>query len=194
MGESGFTLGDHTFLHPSVNGPLSRFEEAPSQIRNAPPPTYLEGRVREATLESPAARALLEGRFCGHGEPTMTVFDIVLDGEDVLELGASMDPDDPDMTQNLLALAVRRPGQSEWFPIFRRAWEDEQATLEGFTTSVLTESEAASISDDVAIGRVSVGFEYPCDADSRDCVTWMTIDVVFEGEEEPRCIVDAELA
>ncbi len=40
-----------------------------------PPPTYLQGRVAIPRPDGPA-RHLLDGRWCGHGEATFSVFDI----------------------------------------------------------------------------------------------------------------------
>lgn len=189
----GFVLGDHEFLHPSVNGPLSRLEAPKRQIRGAKPPTYLDGLVRESTPASKAAKALFKGEFCGHGEPTMTIFDIVIDGAEVLEVGGVSDSEVEEDGRNFVMLAVRKPG-GPWLALFRRAWEDAQATLADFTTAKVEPDEVGFISDDVLKGHVSIGFEYPCDADSRDAVTWLTIDVLEEGERKPVCVVDAALA
>jgi hypothetical protein len=192
----GFVLGDHRFFDPSQDVSYS-FDEAisrkrPKQIIGAPPPTYLDGLTRDAGKDSPAAKALLRGKFCGHGEPAMTVFDLVIDGQSDLEInGFHDDEENPD--GNLRLLPMRRPG-GEWVVIYRREWEENQATLEGVTREPVRGEEGARLVDDTAAGRVSVGFEYPSDADSRDCVTWMTIDVLLPREKKPRCLVNAELA
>lgn len=187
----GFTLGDHRFLHPSETGPLSRFKARKRQIIGAPPPSCFDGLMREATPKSPAAKALFKGKFCGHGEPTMTIFDVVIDGEEFLEITALTDDQDP--SANLPCLAVRKPG-GRWIALFRREWEESQATLEGVAPSPLTEAEIAQLNPDTGLGRLAVGFEYPCDATSRDCVSWMTVDALFDGNRKPSCLVNAELA
>lgn len=194
MSRVGFKLGDHQFLHPSQNGPLSRLREPKRQIKGAPPPTYLDGRAEEARPDSPVARDLFEGGCCGHGEPTMTIFEVVIDGHRTLELGAVMDEEDEAYERNMLLMAVRAPGSDRWFALFRREWEDAMETLTGVTDRPLTPEEVASIHPDIATARVAIGFEYPCDADSRDCVSWLTIDALFEGDDEPRRQIDAELA
>ncbi|MFG0242771.1 MAG: hypothetical protein ACF8R9_08310 [Phycisphaerales bacterium JB054] len=188
MSEAGFVLGDHRFLHPSVQGPLSRMYDPKRQIKGAPPPTYLEGRAVEAGPDSLVASALLEGRFCGHNEPTMTVFEVVIDGHADLEIGAVLGD------EGLAILAVRAPGSDEWFAVYRDSWAEEQQTLEGVDTPPMSAEEIAQIDPDIARGRVAIGFEYPCDATSRDCVSWMTIDALIEGQDEPGCVVNAELA
>jgi hypothetical protein len=127
--QRGFVFGDHEFLHPSENGPLERIAAPKRQILGAPPPSYLEGIAREATNSSTAAKALRVGRFCGHGEPTMTVFDVVIDGGDIVEIGAIEDPGDSEQKRNLIALVARKPG-SEWKTLFRREWE---VALEGLS-------------------------------------------------------------
>ncbi|MFG0284524.1 MAG: hypothetical protein ACF8R7_08900 [Phycisphaerales bacterium JB039] len=188
----GFTLGNHTFLEPGQQGRSERFSDPPIVIEGAEPPSYLAGRVRLALLDSAAAAMLLEGDFGGHGEPTVAVFDVILDGHEELEISVLID--DPDEEAGFAAVVARPPGGAEWFALFRRDWEEAQATLEGVEAEPLTADEAAAISDDVARGRVAIGFEYPCDADSRDCVSWISIDVALDDDDEPQRLVDAELA
>jgi hypothetical protein len=194
MPTRGFTLGDHTFLHPSQPGPMSRLSAKKRQILGAPPPTILDGIAREATAKSPAAKALFKGEFCGHGEPTMTIFDIVIDGVSELEISGVMDEDDPDNEQNLPLVVVRKPGDKKWTVLFRREWEERGAGLEGVKRTPLSPSDASDVNEEIGLGQVSVGFEYPCDAESKDGVSWMTVDVLFKGEKSPTCIVNAELA
>lgn len=189
----GFTLGDHTFIDPSENAPLDRVEQPKRQIKGAPPPTILDGLARESADDSSAAVALRLGKFCGHGEPTMTLFDVVIDGSDVVEFQAIADEHVEQEGYNFVALVVRAPGGT-WHAIFRREWEHRQETLVGVERTPVTDEEAAALDPDVGKGRVSIGFEYPVDADDKDCVSWMTIDVLPEGEDEPICVVDTEIA
>lgn len=188
----GFVLGDHQFQDPSEPGDLDRLDEPKRQILGAAPPTYLEGIAREATADSPAAQALFEGEFCGHGEPTMTVFDIVIDGSETLEIGLVPSADQEETGSNPDVLAVRKPG-GEWIALFRGEWELAQQGLEGVARTPLTPEELEGMHPEIATGRVSIGFEYPCDATSRDEVSWLTIDLLMEGEEDPVCLVNAEL-
>lgn len=190
--QAGFQLGDHRFLHPSANGPLSRLEAPKRQIIGAPPPAILDGIARESTKKSAAAKELSKGTCCGHGEPTMTIFDIVIDGAEDIEI--SWIPDQGiEEGLNPLVFVARTPGGA-WVTLFRRQWEEAAATLEGITRKPLSTSEIKKIDDDSAKARVAVGFEYPCDATSRDTVTWMTIDVLLAGDRKPRTVVSAELA
>lgn len=187
----GFVLGDHTFLDPSENAPFSRLRAPKRQILGAPPPSYLDGIARQATPASPAARALLTGQFCGHGEPTMTIFDIVIQGVETLEIGAIPDPDAPAAGRNLPLLVARKPG-SRWRILFRGDWEEARATLENVNIA-LSPAELASIGS-FGNGRAAVGFEYPPDATSRDTVAWLAVDVLLDGQADPACVVNAELA
>jgi hypothetical protein len=152
--------------------------------------------VREAAPDSIAARDLREGAWCGHGEPTLTIFDVVIDGQDLLELSTIQDPKDKRGERNHPVVVVRPVGGKTWLPIFRREWEERQETLNGVTFKPLTAKEAASVREkEVPLrGRLSVGFEYPCDADSRDAVSWVEIHVVPEGRNECHCLASAELA
>lgn len=189
----GFVLGDHQFLQPGTPGPLSRLDSPKRQIRGATPPTYLHGLVRESTTESRSAKALFKGEFCGHGEPTMTIFDVVIDGVEVIEIGAIPDSVAEEEGRNVVLLAARKPN-GPWLALFRRAWEDAQAMLVDVKSPKIQPGEARRISQDILRGRVSIGFEYPCDADSPNAVSWMTIDVLEEGKRKPHCLVNAELA
>jgi hypothetical protein len=191
----GFVFGDHVFLDPMVNGPLSRFKKPKKQIYGAPPPTYLERIVRESSPSSRAATELLKGKFCGHGEPTMTVFDIVLDRAEYLQIAVLRDPDDPNLVLSYPLVAARRLLEPRrWVVLFRREWEGAQQTLEGVEVTPVTPEEAAALEENAHEGRVSIGFEYPCDATSRDSVGWIAIAVLLKDEKKPKCIVSAELA
>ncbi|NUQ53955.1 MAG: hypothetical protein HUU19_14825 [Phycisphaerales bacterium] len=185
----GFVLGDHTFLVPGVAGPASRLRAPKKAIRGAIPPTYLDGLVRESSPKSPAAVELFRGKFCGHAEPTMAIFDLVIEGEQDLEVSVIA----PEDEGNVPLMVARRPGGS-WFTLFRRTWEDEQNGLVGVRQSPPTKKEEALFRPHIRTGRVSIGFEYPCDADSRDSVSWLTIDALFEPGTKPLCAVDAEMA
>lgn len=188
---AGFVFGDHQFFGPSQNGPISRLTAPKKQIHTAPPPTYLDGYAVESTKKSKSATMLLKGKFCGHGEPTMTVFDIVIDGETELEISALSAPENPDA--NVPLLAVRKPG-GKWFALFRREWEERSMMLEGVKQKAVSRKEAAVLDEETLRGEVSIGFEYPCDAGSRDDVSWVTIDVFSAGKKKPWCAVNAELA
>lgn len=183
-----FQLGDHIFREDVNEDPLARFSAPKRPIRGAVPPTYLDGLVVEATKKSPAAKALFKGEFCGHGEPTMTIFDVVIDGASEIELSAIADG----KNGNYLVVAVRTK-RGKWFPIFRRTWEERASGLSGIKRRPVTKSEDAILTKGASPARVSIGFEYPSDADSRDCVSWVTIDIVAPGFRKPKCIVNAEL-
>lgn len=195
MSQAGFRLGDHTFLAPGEAGSLDRCEEPKRQILGAQPPTYLDGLVRESTVSSAAAKVLRKGDFCGHGEPTMTIFDLVIDGSTEVEVCVIMDKE-VEEGANFPVVVARNPAtNSPWFVIFKREWEERQETLVGVCKEVLDEGQVGRLDEERIVGSVSVGFEYPCDADDRDCVTWLAIDMLSKVfGRKPRCIVSAELA
>lgn len=228
-----------------TRGPESRHEEQPRQIRQAPPPACLAGMARESSRDSASAAVLMMGEFCAHGEPTMTIFDIVIDGAQVLEMAAILDDegeddegpegvasgkgtrpaaaddeadedeadeeeddegddeDDEGMEDepNIPLLAVRKPGTSTWYAVFRREWEERGEGLMELKRTALTADEVEQLdAESMELVRMSVGFEYPCDAASAEDVSWMAIDVIFEEADEedeapgePRCIVSAEM-
>ena len=189
---SAFVLGDHTFVDSNENAPLSRLSAPKRQILGAPPPTFLTGIARAASPASPTAKALYSGEFCGHGEPTMTIFEIVIDGAEMLEVGAVTDANDPDGRRNLPLLLARKPG-GEWRVLCRREWEDARSTLVNVGPTSLSLAERAAVVS-YGMGRVAIGFEYPADATAVDEVSWVAIDVLLAGEEAPGCVVNAELA
>lgn len=201
----GFVLGNHQFFDPVEGSPGFRFDDPKKQILGAQPPTFLEGLVRESTKDSASAKQLLKGEFCGHGEPTMTVFDFVIDGAEELHIDGIFD--DTLSEEEIIGdedgngggagfvslLAVRKPG-GPWHIVFRREWESKQTMLEGVKAGKLSAAEAAKLSGQPLIGRLSIGFEYPCDATSRDSVTWMTLDILEKGKRKPMSVIDIELA
>ena len=84
--------------------------------------------------------------------------------------------------------------KGKWVVLFRREWEENQATLEGVRHKTLSKAEQKRLMDQPLVGQVSIGFEYPCEATSRDCVSWLTIDVLEKRKRKPVCVVNAELA
>jgi hypothetical protein len=194
MPDAGFTLGDHTFLHPSQTGPMSRFSDKKRQIRGAACPAFLDAVAREAGKDSAAAKELFKGKFCGHGEPTMTIFDVVIDGSHDLEVTGFADEQTEEGANLLIFLARAAGSKGDWRVLFRREWEENQAMLDGVEAEYLPHAEVAEMEPDIATVRVSIGFEYPCDAQSRDDASWMTIDILDSQSDEPACVVNAELA
>jgi hypothetical protein len=201
----GFVMGNHQFCEPADPTPDLGLDGSPKHILGAPPPTFLDGLVRESTKDSASAKELLTGAFCGHGEPTITVFDLIIDGTEELHIDGIFadtlsqedtdgDEDDDEGAAGAVSLlAVRKPGGT-WHVIFRRDWAAGQETLVGVQAETLTAAEAAKLSGQPLVGRLSIGFEYPCDADSRDAVTWMTIDILEKGKRETASVLDVELA
>ncbi len=201
-----FTLGDHTFvplgpgeMDPKIKWILDGHDQPPKprQIKGALPPAYFDGMVRESTPKSPAAKALHEGKFCGHGEPVMSIFDFVIDGVELFEVSAMFLEEDEDPSQmNGVVVALRKPGEKTWIPIYRREWEEAGQGLIGVKRKPISDKERRSLEENAGqlqSCRVSIGFEYPSDTDSRDCVSWLTIDVAESGKKKPLCIVNAEM-
>lgn len=195
MAKRGFKMGNHVFLDPSINGPLSRLRAPKKQISGAPAPSYLDGLVREASKKSSAARELLKGKFCGHGEPTMTVYDIVIGEHEVIEISGVMDKRTMQDGDNPALVVVRAPeAGSDWHILFDRSWSDELKMLAGARQRRIKASEKRELEKNKGLARVSIGFEYPCDATSRDDASWLAIDALVEGGPKPGCIVSAEIA
>lgn len=201
MPGTGFILGDHQFYGPNDGAPPHAIGTKTKRITGAPPPTCLDGLVVESLGKTNPAKKLVKGKFCGHGEPTFTVFDVVIDGVDELEFGAIEYSPEEEASQVIdeeagpWVLAVRIPGASgPWHVIFRREWEERSETLSHILRTELSRDEEARLLPEIMVGRASVGLEYPADANSRDEATWMTIVADLNGLPKGAHIVDAELA
>lgn len=228
-----FTLGDFTFQAPGApdDEPVGDSPEAIQQfltqhhvrINGADPPLAFQGIAREA-IDSLSSEALREGDFCGHMSP-YTVFDIVIDGQDLLEMlvlsdeeqseddekdaeGEALDLADS-MRSDLLGdeesepeptLVLVRPYDSDgpWLVIFDREWDtggsptnipgDPQAivSLEGLTNEEIAGMRSAPC-------RVSIGFEYPIEAESVNDVSWIEIHAAPDDSEDVYGIVSREM-
>jgi hypothetical protein len=210
-----FTLGDYTFTRDAANTITARqkafkkLRPKGGPIRGAKPPRAFAGIAVEATKDSPAAVNLLKGIFCGHGEPTYTVFDLKMPGAKKTGVCAIFqDPEDPWAADPKLVVLFEadedgapmegKKGRVIW----RQEWGELLETLReieaeefDFEADVNEEDEDEVITI-IGGGVVAVGFEYGADTFSEDDVTWLTIDVQFMDQpaDEPVVMVNAELA
>ena len=77
------------------------------------PPDYLEGKVSEPAEDRPA-KLLLDGKWCGHGEPSYGVFDIEHKGERVFKLRLPV-PDDEGLDPPVV---MAKPGMGAAFAVY----------------------------------------------------------------------------
>lgn len=196
-----FRIGDHTFDDSGKAAPLSRIKQKNrSPIANAEPPPFLGGCVREA--KSLASSVLVKGTFCGHGEPTYTVFDIVVDGADRLDVvtffEGDEDEEDGDEGEQEAAVVLVRPcgGTGPWLVVYSVEWRDESGDLYPPSEPewhTFDEEEAADVMETAEPSLVSIGFEYPPDADSLGEFSWLAIDAWPDGnEDDPFVLVSVE--
>lgn len=216
MATAAFKLGDHQFILPEQNAPLSRLEQENRRpIRGATPPSHLVGVAVEARGDGPSA-ALMSGEWAGHGEPTYTVFDIEIDGSRELEIAVESDDeslhdeveegDEEDEGPMIRRVLARAPGsEGPWTVIHDVAWGVDEA--EGVRTfpwcpagvELDDDDEIEPVTteeDELETFRVSIGLEYPPDAQSAGDVSWVTVvamPVDGEDEEEVICLVDEEM-
>ena len=185
--KAGFTLGDFTFVHPSVNAPLSRFRDPKRRIRGAMPPTYLQPYLRDAVLPGPAD-ALSDAGFCGHREPTFAIFDVVLNGKSEMEFGVQ-DADGPDR-----GVCVRPAGgdESDWVLLIRDslAFTDLAQATARPTKPVTRFSHPEQ---DVTEVAVALGFEYPPDCGSENEPTWVAVAISRMDRTHATIIYECEL-
>ena len=200
MAQKPFTLGNHTFITSDQNGPMSRFDvKKRTPISGAAPPGFLTGHCRPAT-STKAAKNLLKGNFCGHGEPTFTVFEVVIGGAEKLELAAIMPSEDSETPDPELLMARKLGADGPWLVLFDQNWADDSGSFRLPSTTVwrtVSDEEHEELDDDGAIveGQLAIGFEYPCDAAAVDDVSWITVDVWPDGHKgEPIVVVDCEAA
>ncbi len=183
---AGFRLGDHQFVEPPASGPLSRlWQQQRRPIQGAPPPAFLTGFVEPPLGDGPSAE-LEDGGFCGHGEPTYTVFDLVLDGQRELNIALPIeDADEP-------TLLVRVAGSEEpWRKVFslHEAFPYCGYRAGGQAPQPLVDEQGAIVS-----ARAAVGCEYPCDAEKVDDVSWVAVAIEYGPQRERAVVFSRETA
>ncbi len=195
----GFTLGDHTFLHPDEEDPmdpLARMDLPPKQILGGSPPDVFVGFTRDADIETSVCQIMLDPPFMGHGEPTIKFLDVVIDGSPDIEVAVMQNDDDPDelIPERVFARKPGNPGSM--VVLFDSTWAKNQVTLVGVEPSAITNEQRELLSDEEAWFpcRVTFGLEYPSETDSHNCVSWITMYAWEPGTDQTGCMVDAELA
>lgn len=197
---TGFVFGDHQFYAPEERAPLKR-PARKGPIKGASAPACFAGMLRPSTKASPAAGDLLTGGFCGHGEPTYTVFDVVLGGGDVVEVCVEHDEEGEVMLVLCRedAAGALKPGArgakatSPWRVLYDAAWVEQGEGLVGLEAGAAGAEQVARVNSQVERGHMSIGFEYPADAESAEHVSWLSIHVRDPGGDETFEMVDAEL-
>lgn len=187
-----FRMGDHEFIEPGGSAPIDRmFATNKRPIRGAIPPHWLHGIAFEAVPTGPA-RQLVDGAFCGHGEPTFGVFDIVMTGVPELELALSEEAG----SRRILA---RPAGGREWVILHDSRW----FAPSGGQNAPPTAPSAAAGSDiapcknhagKVSRFRISVGYEYPVECQSENDVSWVTFAMECLDDDSSGPFYDEELA
>lgn len=177
-----FKMGDHEFIEPGQLAPLDRVDQQPrAPIQGAVPPDHLADVLQEADPNGPA-RLLLDGRFCGHGEPTYGVFDVA-GSQTGLELWWG----EAESTARVMA---REPG-AEWFELFDSSRHPQGSPTE--RQADLGSPEPMASPQGATKFQISVGFEYPVECTSQDDVSWIAIIVEAIGEDFCEMIFDWEL-
>ncbi len=182
-----FRLGDHEFLEPGgPPAPLDRHLQRPRKpIVGAVAPSFVERLAVPPLPDGPAA-LLLDGSYCGHGEPTFTVFDLAIEGSREVELAVPFeDPDEP---------SVRlRPAGSDgpWQTLLALHELFEYCTYDG---SGNPPQPITDQSGHILPVRVAIGFEYPVEAISAEDVSWVAIAIEYGAEREQAIVLSMETA
>ena len=131
----------------------------------------------DADPDGPAA-LMMTGEFCGHGEPTFTVFDLVLDGSREFELSLPFEPGE-EPTVQIRSIA----GQGDWKSLFsiRHLFPNACYQPGGAPPQPVMDEHSNLIPV-----RAAIGFEYPPDAASVDEVSWIAIAIEWgpHGERD----------
>ena len=137
-----------------------------------PPPTYLDGRTAPPDPEGPA-RYLLDGRWCGHGEPRFAVFD--LRGEDGRAAWQVQPPADLRYPA-LPAVTISGHGDKAFLAYDPRK---HPASVFIYTDRIYPYRPTPFVcpSCSGAEFRAAVGFEIPCDAEDRNDISWFALAV-----------------
>lgn len=195
-----FRLGNHEFMTGNEAAPLSRISAKNKKpIAGATPPPFLAGFVREPA-STDAAKVLKTGAFCGHGEPTFTVFDIIIDGEDHFDVITffAEDADDDEEANAEAVIARVRGSKGPWLVVYSSEWINDYGDLElpaepQFQTFKPEEDE--EVMDAAEPSRLAIGFEYPPDADGINEISWLAIDAWPDSHKgDPFVLVSIETA
>lgn len=183
----GFRLGDHEFYDPTGSpAPLDRLDQPNrSPIKNAPPPTFLADYTINADPDGPSA-VLLDGKHCGHGEPTFTVFDLAINGERDLYLAVPYHNEDEPTVKLKLAT-----GDEPWKQLLalHEAFEFYHYQGQGEPPQPVADEAGNPIPL-----RAAICCEYPCDAQSVDDVSWIVIAVQYGPAKEHAIVFSEETA
>ena len=188
----GFRMGDYEFWPLDASGPIER-EPRRQPILGAPPPRHLAGFLREASVRNPSAAAglLIQQRFCGHNEPTYSVFDLITNPTSPWKMCYK------EREQALHTLDVSPVGGGPWLRVFDRDWFNiGNPVVELPQSPVLIERSDGELvrayEDDTAAYDIAFGFEYPAQCMSSDDVSWFALAVAAQGRA-PIQIVSEEL-
>lgn len=186
MSTQQFKLGNHVF------GTGSKPPKGP--LVGALSPSFIAAYTKVAT--GSASKELTKGKFCGHGEPTFTVFDIAINGSTELEVAAWMGTSETDDPELLLA---RVPGVgTRWLTLFNQKWFAPTGNLNLPSTPEWIDIKPGDERIDpegLVIASLAIGFEYPSDAQNENDISWMTIDGWPQGHKgKPIVLVDVEVA
>jgi hypothetical protein len=153
------------------------------------PPTYLDGRAALPDPDGPA-RHLVDGRWCGHGEPRFAVFD--LRGEDGGVLWHVQVPADLRYPA-LPAVRVSTAGGDAFLAYDPR---EHPASVFVYPDRTYPYRPAPLVCPSCSGEefRAAVGFEIPGDAEDRNDVSWFALAVECSRCDWSGIIFDDETA
>jgi hypothetical protein len=136
------------------------------------PPTYLAGKVRQPLPGGPAD-LLRDGRWCGHGELTYQVFDLVLDANDTFMVRLRADGDE---SGEAPCVQLATPSGLAFL-----AYDSRKHLASVYYAEVDDEPRLSSRHEyrcpqcKAQLFQVAVGFEIPQDSESADDTSWFAL-------------------
>lgn len=185
-----FRLGDHEFIEPGTPAPIERLAvQNRRPIRGAIPPTWLRGIAVDADPAGPS-RFLVDGMFCGHGDPTFAMFDLVIDGARELEVAVVEE-------NRMRRVLARPPGRDVWTVLQDLRWFPCESGEALHPDAPITAAEQGAAPFAMADGspariRVSIGIEYPADCASENDVSWVAFATEPVGNLKGGIFLDEE--
>lgn len=161
----------------SPDGPIPP-EVIAAMDDSPPPPAYLDGRAAAPDPNGPA-RHLLDGAWCGHGEPRFAVFDLRdAGGGATWHVRLPADPAYPALPAVVVSAVVGGDSFLAYDPREHPAGPFAGPGRPHLHRSVPFACPSCAVEE----FRAAVGFEIPADAEDRNDVSWFALAV-----QCPRC-------
>ena len=144
------------------------------------PPDYLEGKVIGSSGTDPAA-LLLDGQWCGHGEPEYRVFDVQIGNETTFSLQFPDLGDDDEIEELTAPVVTAQSNSGLVFPIYdprqhpASLFCPEEGEIEYAVSPRQPIFQCPNCTQHRF--RIALGFEIPSDSISPNDTSWFALAV-----------------